>query len=165
MTNTETARLRDVCTHEAGHCIAYLALGMKFTAVRIYCDEYGEILGQVRAPAGRRDALKYATACLAGPLAEHRLTGVIDAEAWSGDTRMAADAIKRLSSGSSDEYGNTHHTNLNRVVLALAADLVSRNWQQIAMLATILAARKQMTYAEVVGAVERCRSQSRQHAG
>lgn len=85
------------CHHEAGHACSYLFFRWRFQTVEVEQDDEGHVRGTVRILAGRYDPLQRAIACLAGPLAEEKLTGV----AWhkqplsQTDLRMAQDDLQR----------------------------------------------------------------------
>lgn len=88
-----------VAVHESGHAVAYWALrAPPFTAIRLWFDEDGEPRGGVSVPPMRCHPLIKAICCLAGPVAEARLTGV-DTFKQPGsvtDIEMAAEALQRL---------------------------------------------------------------------
>jgi hypothetical protein len=81
--------------HECGHCVGYLHFRWRFNSVRIWQDRDGQVFGSVLSPAGNYDDVKRAIICMAGPVAEEKLTGVApeDQADSAVDIAMAREAL------------------------------------------------------------------------
>jgi hypothetical protein len=127
--------------HESAHCAAYFRFNWKFSSVCIY-EADGEVCGSVDIPPGRYNPTARAIACLSGPLAEARLTGVAFAElarnaSCCTDVEMARTALARAGSFDLDR------------LMPFAYAAVSRDWPRITLIAAALFKRRQLDYEEV----------------
>jgi hypothetical protein len=126
--------------HESGHIAGYLHFGWKFGPVKIYQAADGRIKGFVTSPAGTYDPFGRAICCLAGPLAEAKLTGIGLAEQPDSyvDVTMAREALRRIGSGDFDS------------VSVITRLLIDQQWPRIQRLASELLSRKELDYDAVV---------------
>jgi hypothetical protein len=126
--------------HEAGHAAIYCRLHWRVISVRIY-EVNGEVLGSVRAPPGRYTCIGKALACIYGPLAEERHSGVAFSELarthCRSDVAMAKNALARKGA-----------FELDRLVL-LARVTVVADWQRIELIAAALFEHHRLDYDEV----------------
>jgi hypothetical protein len=134
--------------HESGHCIGFLHYGWKFRHVRI-SQENGQAAGALRSLAGTYDLIGRAVCCLCGPIAEAAITGV----PWRQqplsrtDIAMAREALARLRVRG--ERLGIHS------VLPFTEMLVNDQWSYIQLIASYLLARRELSYGEVLGLVQR----------
>lgn len=128
--------------HEAGHAVARVRLDLSFDYVTIF-RRGNAVLGHVAIPAGPCDPIKRSIACMAGPLAECRHTGVpLDAlcqDVARTDHAMAEDALSRLRDPPP-----------LAAIIVRAERLVSVEWRRIGLVAEALVQRRRLDYAEVV---------------
>lgn len=125
-----------VALHEAAHCLALLSLNLRFTSVRLYHDD-GEPVGVVELPSRRSEHGKQfdqAVVSLAGPLAELRVTGQVQAKAWLPDTRNACRNLRRSEVDQA---------------IAISNDIVRDRWDEICLLAALLQQAGTLTYDQV----------------
>ena len=129
--------------HESSHATAYLHFGWRFGNIRIYQTDDGEVLGGVTAPAGKYDPMAKAICCLAGPVAEHKLTG-ISLEEQPGayiDIEMAREALSRVHIEPRLDIDS---------ILPFTTLMVESNWPTIQFLATQLLVYNELDYDDVV---------------
>jgi hypothetical protein len=125
--------------HEAGHAIAFLAMGVPVERVDVYA-KHGEkgklrVGGRVRTPDGRVTTIRQeVTGLYAGPIAEarHRRCSNIDLLLSSG--RSDLEQIKELLAELSHEAKERAHKECE----AIARAIVKERWVDILALANTL---------------------------
>jgi hypothetical protein len=131
-------------THESAHALARLRFGWSFRSVKIWSDASGDVLGSVTYPAdNNEDAFAIAIVCLAGPVAESRLTGIAihDQPGSAEDLRMARAALAQIDLTPPLDEG---------AALPYVEALVDANWAVIREVARELVNRHELDYATVV---------------
>jgi hypothetical protein len=132
-----------VAIHEAGHAAGYIHFGKRCGDVRLLATDGG---GGVESPGGRYNPTQYATWCLAGPMAEQRLTGIPISEQTGSriDICMALNALNRT-------VRPFHLASLLPAVDRLVCD----EWQNIARMAEALLLRGHLGYEDIVALCQR----------
>jgi hypothetical protein len=128
--------------HEAGHLVVYAYYDMPIRWVSIWQDLDGNIRGSVRVPAGWYNPTMKAVACLAGPAAEEKLTGLSPEEQDESmvDLAMAEAALALLGDGAPSL----------EEAMASARDLVELSWPAIRSIAEALLQRGHLDHGEIV---------------
>ena len=128
------------CLSRKWHCIGYLHFGWKFGQVRLSQSDDGHVTGAVTSPSGRYDCTAYGIICLAGPLAEEKLTGVDVSEQTGSyvDIVMARDALSRVGPADIDS------------ILPFTRSLIEHEWSGVQLIANHLVVHKRLDYEQVV---------------
>jgi hypothetical protein len=156
-------RRQHAAYHEAGHVIADLILGYRFTAVTIRPEDSGEYEGAVSGSARGR-ARDLAVVQLAGIVASAKMAG---ADPWenpprfdddSADIATAGDFIDDWAAFVTKTWGEpVFRQQLWDETGKRTRELVDGNWNPIEVMAAALLERETLSYAEVIGILrERC---------
>jgi hypothetical protein len=131
--------------HECGHCVGYLHFRWRFKSVRIWQDRDGQVFGGVLSPAGNYDVVKRAIICMAGPIAEEKLTGVApeDQTDSAADIAMAREALARRGK----DFAVAS-------ILPFVRLLVEQQQPVLELISRELIARKELSYEQVVALIE-----------
>jgi hypothetical protein len=133
--------------HEAGHAVTAYICRRKLRSITIE----GEGGGMVRCQGLNRSARwrffprkwralvrEEIYICLAGPIAEQRLSGTVDPEAWGVDLRMAEDWRQELEAGACPLE-----------LTASTRELVDENWAAVSRVAASLIEKGSLSGIEV----------------
>jgi hypothetical protein len=129
-------------THEISHAVAYLRFSWRFGTVKIWIADSGEVLGKVTSAAVDRDPFARAITCLAGPVAEAKLTGiaVADQPGSRTDLEMARAALAMIDLTPSLDID---------AAMPLTEGLIDANWHVIREIARELVNRRELDYDTV----------------
>jgi hypothetical protein len=145
MTSIED-QLAITATHEAGHCSAYFHFNWRFRRVRIW-PENGQVRGSGLSPDGRYNCFERGIMCLAGPIAELKLTGVgLEQQTGSWrDIEMAKEALSKVDFA--DRLGIES-------VLPFTHLMIDHSWPCIQLLSSHLIDRRELGYDEVLELIQ-----------
>jgi hypothetical protein len=143
----------DTAVHECGHVLSMLRWNYPFSAVKLWRNKAGVVLGQVQQPGIKPpDYLAMAIVALSGPLAMQRLTGV-PPEKQDGAGDDLAVARKMMAKVRFPKGLDLHKYPEGLDIEAITPFtklLIDSEWQAIQWLAAHLAARKALTFDDVV---------------
>jgi hypothetical protein len=145
MTGTQIDDWYDCAVHESGHIVALAHWGFRFKSVWLWRGRSGKVDGRVVQPdiSHERDRLACAICCLAGPMATWRLTGV-PPEKQDGAGDDLDKCREQLSKVRFRERLGIDS------ITPFTTELIEHNWQAVQWLACHLAARKALTFNDVV---------------
>jgi hypothetical protein len=148
---------RHTAYHEAGHAIADLVSGYRFTYVTIRPDEYGEYEGVVYGSTRGR-ARDIAVVQLAGIVASAKMSGY---DPWENPPRFDDDRadiatadtfVDQWAAFVSRTYGGSSvREELWDEIEDTTRQLVDLNWKPIEVIAGALLEKESLAYADVIG--------------